>query len=75
MKQIAIEKPVQYQMKITSTYLAAQVGIAEIGDEAHEVVLLIVLDYQNVINAIHRVFQGGLNSRVASMRSTHTSLC
>lgn len=45
--------------------MASQIGIIEIGDEAHEVVLLVVLDSQNGINAIHRVFQGRLNSNIA----------
>lgn len=72
-KQVAMERPVEYQVKITSTYLAAQIGITEIGDEAHEVVLLVVLDSQNGINAIHRVFQGGLNSSIAYPREIFQS--
>lgn len=72
-KQIVIEKPVEYQVKITSTYLAAQIGITEIGDEAHEVLLLVILDSQNGINAIHRVFQGGLTSSIAYPREIFQS--
>lgn len=68
-----MERPVKYQVKITSTYLAAQIGVTEIGDEAHEVVLLVVLDSQNRINAIHRVFQGGLNSSIAYPREIFQS--
>ncbi|WP_034536351.1 hypothetical protein [Carnobacterium inhibens] len=55
-RQVVMKRPIEYQVKITSTRLAAQIGIAEIGDEAQEVLLLVVLDFQNGINAIHRVF-------------------
>lgn len=41
-KQIVLERPAKYQVKITSTAIAAQIGIAEIGDEAQEVLLLVV---------------------------------
>lgn len=72
-KQVVMKRPIEYQMEITSTHLAAQIGIAEIGDEAQEVLLLVVLDSQNGINAIHRVFQGGLNSSVAHPREIFRS--
>lgn len=72
-KQIIIERPIEYQLKITSTAIAAQIGMAEIGDEAQEILLLVVLNSQNRINAIHRVFQGGLNSCVTQSREIFRS--
>lgn len=72
-KQVVIERPSEYQVKITSTRVAAQIGISEIGDEAQEVLLLVVLDSQNGINAVHRVFQGSLNSSVAHPREIFRS--
>lgn len=72
-KQVVIERPIEYQVKITSTAIAAQIGISEIGDEAQEVLLLVVLDSQNGINAVHRVFQGSLNSSVAHPREIFRS--
>lgn len=64
-KQVILERPVEYQLNISSTEVAAQIGIAEIGDEAQEVLLLLILNSQNEINAIHRVFQGSLKSSIA----------
>lgn len=64
-KQIVIERPMKYQVKITSTRVAVQIEIAEIGNEGQEVLLLVFLDSKNRINAINRVFQGSLNFSVA----------
>ena len=72
-KQVVIERPIEYQGRISSTKLAAQIGMAEIGDEAQEVFLLVVLNTQNEINAIHRVFQESLNSSVAQPREIFRS--
>lgn len=72
-KQVVMERPIEYQVKITSTKSAAQIGMTEIGDEAQEVLLLVVLNSQNEINAIHRVFQGSLNSSVAQPREIFRS--
>lgn len=72
-KQVVMERPIEYQGRISSTKLAAQIGMVEIGDEAQEVVLLVVLNTQNEINAIHRVFQGSLNSSVAQPREIFRS--
>lgn len=52
---------------ISSTY-AGNFGIREIGDEANEVVLVVVLNTKNEINAIHRTFSGSLNTTVAHPR-------
>ncbi|MDV7748262.1 JAB domain-containing protein, partial [Enterococcus faecium] len=73
LQQNLIERPIEYQVRISSTKLAAQIGMAEIGDEAQEVFLLVVLNTQNEINAIHRVFQGSLNSSVAQPREIFRS--
>lgn len=72
-KQVVMERPVEYQLNIASTAIAAQIGIAEIGDEAQEILLLVVLNSQNEINAIHRVFQGSLNSSIAQPREIFRS--
>ena len=72
-KQVVIERSVEYQLNIASTALAAQIGIAEIGDEAQEILLIVILNSQNEINAIHRVFQGSLNSSVAQPREIFRS--
>ena len=52
---------------ISSSY-AGEFGIREIGNEASEVVLVVVLNMKNEINAIHRVFTGSLNTSVAHPR-------
>lgn len=52
---------------VSSSY-AGNFGIKEIGDEASEVVLVVVLNMKNEINAIHRVFTGSLNTSVAHPR-------
>lgn len=72
-KQVVMERPGEYKVKITSTKTAAQIGMTEIGDEAQEVLLLVVLNSQNEINAIHRVIQGSLNSSVAHPRDIFRS--
>ena len=43
-KQIVVERPVEYNTMITSTTIAKQIGIDEIGDEAQEVLLLVALN-------------------------------
>ncbi|MFW2902005.1 hypothetical protein ACN6J9_15825 [Carnobacterium maltaromaticum] len=55
-KQTVVERPVEYNTMITSTTIAKQIGIDEIGDEAQEVLLLVALNTKNKINAIHKVF-------------------
>lgn len=72
-KQIVMEKPVEYQLQINSSSRAREIGISEIGDEAQEVVLLIVLNTRLEINAIHRVFQGSLSSSIANPREIFRS--
>lgn len=72
-KQIVMERPIQYQNTIASTQEAGRFGVSEIGDEAQEVVLVVVLDTKNKINAIHRVFTGSLNTSVAHPREIFRS--
>jgi DNA repair protein RadC len=66
--QIVMERPIQYQDNIASTHEAGRFGVTEIGDDAQEVVLVVILDTKNKINAIHRVFTGSLNTSVAHPR-------
>lgn len=72
-KQIVVERPVEYNTRITCTAIAKQIGIDEIGDEAQEVLLLIALNTKNEINAIHKVFSGSLNSSIAHPREIFRS--
>ena len=72
-KQIVMERPIQYQDNIASTHEAGRFGATEIGDEAQEVVLVVILDTKNKINAIHRVFTGSLNTSVAHPREIFRS--
>lgn len=72
-KQIVMERPVEYSEGITSTETAGRLGMNEIGDEAQEVVLILILNTKNQINAIHRVFTGSLNSSVAHPREIYRS--
>ena len=72
-KQIVMERPIQYQDTIASTQEAGRFGVSEIGDEAQEVVLVVILDTKNKINAIHRVFTGSLNTSVAHPREIFRS--
>ena len=72
-KQIVMERPIQYQDNIASTHEAGRFGANEIGDEAQEVVLVVILDTKNKINAIHRVFTGSLNTSVAHPREIFRS--
>ena len=72
-KQIVMERPLEYKGGITSTETAGRLGVGEIGDEAQEVVLILILDTKNQINAIHRVFTGSLNSSVAHPREIFRS--
>ena len=72
-KQIVMERPIQYHYNIASTHEAGRFGATEIGDEAQEVVLVVVLDTKNKINAIHRVFTGSLNTSVAHPREIFRS--
>lgn len=67
-KQEVMERPVEYRTGIVSSSYAGNFGIKEIGDEASEVVLVVVLNMKNEINAIHRVFTGSLNTSVAHPR-------
>ena len=43
-KQIVMERPIQYQDNIASTQEAGRFGVSEIGDEAQKVVLVIILN-------------------------------
>ena len=72
-KQIVMERPIQYQNTIASTQDAGRLGLSELGDAAQEVVLVVVLDTKNKINAIHRVFTGSLNTSVAHPREIFRS--
>jgi len=67
-KQEVMERPAEYKTGMISSAYAGKFGIREIGNEASEVVLVVVLNTQNEINAIHRVFTGTLNSSVAHPR-------
>ena len=72
-KQVVMERPVAYTEGITSTERAGSLAISEIGDEAQEVVLILILNTKNQINAIHRVFTGSLNTSVAHPREIFRS--
>src|SRR5699024_9627475 len=72
-EQVVMERPVAYAEDITSTERAGRLGMNEIGDEAQEVVLILILNTKNQINAIHRVFTGSLNSSVAHPREIFRS--
>ena len=67
-KQEVMERPVEYRTGMVSSSYAGNFGIREIGNEASEVVLVVVLNTKNEINAIHRVFTGSLNTSVAHPR-------
>ena len=67
-KQEVHERPVEYKTGMISSTYAGNFGIREIGDEANEVVLVVVLNAKNEINAIHRTFSGSLNTSVAHPR-------
>ena len=72
-KQVVMERPVAYAEGMTSTERAGRLGMNEIGDEAQEVVLILILNTKNQINAIHRVFTGSLNTSVAHPRGIFRS--
>lgn len=72
-KQVVMERPVAYAEGMTSTERAGRLGMNEIGDEAQEVVLILILNTKNQINAIHRVFTGSLNTSVAHPREIFRS--
>ena len=63
-----MERPTKYKTGMISSSYAGEFGIREIGNEASEVVLVVVLNTKNEINAIHRVFTGSLNTSVAHPR-------
>lgn len=67
-KQIVMEREGVYATAITGTDVAGALAMQEIGDEAQEVLLLLVLNTKNEINAMHRVFVGSINSSVANPR-------
>lgn len=73
LKQMVLERPVKYQTKLTNAALGKEIAIAEIGDEAQEVVLLMVLNNQNEINAIHRIALGGVSNSFVSPREVFAS--
>ena len=67
-EQVVMERPTEYKTGMISSSYAGEFGIREIGNEASEVVLVVVLNVKNEINAIHRVFTGSLNTSVAHPR-------
>lgn len=67
-EQVVMERPTQYKTGMISSSYAGEFGIREIGKEASEVVLVVVLNTKNEINAIQRVFTGSLNTSVAHPR-------
>ncbi|HSH24720.1 MAG TPA: JAB domain-containing protein [Massilibacterium sp.] len=67
-EQVVMERPTEYKTGMISSSYAGNFGIREIGNEASEVVLVVVLNTKNEINAIHRVFTGSLNTSVAHPR-------
>lgn len=67
-RQEVQERPIEYRTGMISSTYAGNFGIREIGDEASEVVLVVVLNTKNEINAIHRTFSGSLNTSVAHPR-------
>lgn len=67
-KQIVLERPIEYKTGMISSTYAGKFGIREIGDEANEILLVVVLNTKNEINAIHRTFTGSLNTSVAHPR-------
>ena len=67
-RQEVQERPIEYRTGMISSTYAGNFGIREIGDEASEVVLVVVLNTKNEINAIHRTFAGSLNTSVAHPR-------
>lgn len=67
-KQEVRERPAEYKTGMISSSYAGEFGIREIGDEASEAVLVVVLNTKNEINAIHKVFTGSLSSSVAHPR-------
>ncbi len=67
-RQEVQERPIEYKTGMISSSYAGNFGIREIGDEASEVVLVVVLNTKNEINAIHRTFAGSLNTSVAHPR-------
>ena len=67
-EQVVMERPTEYKRGMISSSYAGEFGIREIGNEASEVVLVVVLNTKNQINAIHRVFTGSLNTSVAHPR-------
>lgn len=67
-EQVVMERPTEYKTGMISSSYAGEFGIREIGNEASEVVLVVVLNTKNQINAIHRVFTGSLNTSVAHPR-------
>lgn len=67
-KQEVKERPTEYKTGMISSSYAGNFGIREIGDEASEVVLVVVLNTKNEINAVHRTFSGSLNTSVAHPR-------
>lgn len=72
-KQVVRERPIAYRGNIASTNQAGIFGAAEIGDEAQEVLLPLVLDTRNQINAVHRVFTGSLSCSLAHPREIFRS--
>ena len=53
-KQEVMERPVEYRTGMISSSYAGNFGIKEIGDEASEVVLVVVLNMKNEIELIAR---------------------
>lgn len=66
-KQV-IKKGDTPRTRITSPNDAAKVATKYIGDEDREVLLVLVLNTKNVINAIHRCHVGSLNASIVHPR-------
>ena len=72
-EQVVMERPTEYKTGMVSSSYAGEFGIREIGKEASEVVMVVVLNTKNDINAIHRVFTGSLSTSVAHPREIFRS--
>lgn len=67
-QQVVNEKNVKYKTKISSSEVAKNLGIEEIGFEAQETVLVLALNSQSQINAMYRAFKGTVTSSIIHPR-------
>ena len=70
-KQIVMERSIKYQDNIASIHEAGRFGATEIGDEAQEVVLVVILDTKNKINAIHHIITKCMEEAGSILRTHH----